>query len=275
MQSADQRIDLAFVLRWLWSHRRALIVGSVLGLAVAVVWALLAPEIYRAEVVVAEANAKGMSSGSLMGRLGGIASLAGINLEGDETGKQDRALLKSRRLAEEFIVRRKLLPILFTRASPKNTLWFGVRRLKERMLEIKEDTRTELITVTISARDAQQAADLANGYVALANEMARTRAIEEASSNVAYLQAQIAKTEVAELQRVLYQLVESETKTLMLASARPQYAFRVIDPAVKPGMRDSPKRAVMSLMGMLIGFLLGVAFVHMRGMFARLRQPQS
>src|SRR6185295_11200565 len=89
MQSADQRIVLAFVLRWLWSHRRALIVGSVLGLAVAVVWALLAPEIYRAEVVVAEANAKGMSSGSLMGRLGGIASLAGINLEGDETGKQD------------------------------------------------------------------------------------------------------------------------------------------------------------------------------------------
>lgn len=275
MQDADRRIDLVFIIRWLGRHRLTLIVCSAIGCAIAVVWALLAPEIYRSEVVVAEANVKNMASGGVMSQLGGIASLAGINIGGDETGKQDRALLKSRRLAEEFIQRRDLMPVLFKDKSPKNTLWFGVRRFKERMLEIREDTRTELITVTIKARDPRQAADLANSYVALANEVARTRAIEEASGNLAYLESQITKTEVAELQRVLYELVENETKTLMLANARPQYAFRVIDPAVKPDMRDSPKRAIMSLLGMVVGFLAGIGFVYARGLWTSIRRPES
>ena len=267
----DESIDFAYVVRWLWLHRLALAIGGVLGLAAAIVWGLNAREIFRAEVVVAEANVGGLGAGSLMNQLGGIAGLAGINIGVGETGRQDRALLRSRRLAEEFIVRNKLLPVLFPTPGENATLWFAVRRFKAQMVNVREDTRTELITVTMSAGDPDKAAEWANAYVALANELARTKAIDEASRNIAYLRTEIGKTEVAELQRVLYQLVESESKTLMLASARPQYAFTVIDPAVRPGMRDSPRRTVMALMGTFAGLLLGVAFVMARTLFARAR----
>lgn len=268
--SQDQGIDFAYVIRWAWAHRMALILSSVIGLAIAIALGLTAHEVYRAEVVAVEANKGSLGGGSLMNQIGGIAGFAGINIGGDEEGRQDRALLKSRRLAEEFIVRNKLLPVLFPGpdSGKNNSLWFGVRRFKAQMLTVKEDTRTELITVSMNAGDPDLAAKWANGYMALANELARAKAIEEASSNIAYLQSEIAKTEVSELRRVLYQLVESESKTLMLASARPQYAFSVVDPAVRPGMRESPRRAVMALLGLVAGMVFGVVFVIGRSVLA-------
>jgi LPS O-antigen subunit length determinant protein (WzzB/FepE family) len=272
MRPSEQNVDFAFVIRWLWGNKVSLVFGGVLGLAVAIGLALTAREIFRAEVVLAEANDASLAGG-LMSRLGGIAGIAGINLDGDDAGRHDRALLRSRRLAEEFVVRQKLLPVLTPDHDPEKaeTLWYAVRRFKGSMLSIREDSRTQLITVSMSAADPDKAAEWANAYVALTNEMARTRDIAQATRNITFLRSEIAKTEVAELQKVLYQLVESESKTLMLASARPEYAFSVVDPAVPPALRDSPKRAVMAIFGLVIGGLAGIVFVLARSLLARVR----
>jgi uncharacterized protein involved in exopolysaccharide biosynthesis len=59
------------------------------------------------------------------------------------------------------------------------------------------------------------------------------------------------------LRRVIYNLIENETKTLMLANAREEYAFAVVDPAVPPELRISPRRRVMVLVGLMLGLVLG------------------
>jgi uncharacterized protein involved in exopolysaccharide biosynthesis len=265
-------LDLASVIRWLWSHKFVLIATSLLGCGVAIMLGLRAPEIYRAETVVIEANKGGLGASSFMNQLGGIAGLAGINLDAGDSSHHDRALLRSRTLAATFIERNKLLPVLFPDPKSKNaTLWFGVQRFKGQMLGIREDTRTELITISMRARDPDKAAAWANAYVALANELARSTAIEESTRNIAYLRTEIAKTEVAELQRVLFQLVESESKTLMLANARPEYAFSIIDRAVRPDIRDSPQRTVMAIFGLVAGFLVGVFVIFCMGLLRRVR----
>jgi hypothetical protein len=97
-----------------------------------------------------------------------------------------------------------------------------------------------LTVVAIDWTDPATAAQWANGFVALANELLRTRALVESKRNIAYLNDQISKTDVVELRRVLYGLIESETKTLMLANGRPEYAFRVVDPAVPPELKTRP-----------------------------------
>ena len=86
---------------------------------------------------------------------------------------------------------------------------------------------------------------LANGLVGLANELLRTRALEEAQRNIAYLNAQADRTNEVELRRAIFNLIESETKTLMLANGRTEYAFRVVDPAVPPEdpFRSAPHTA--------------------------------
>ena len=105
--------------------------------------------------------------------------------------------------------------------------------------------------------DPVTAARWANGLVGLANELLRTRALEEAQRNIAYLNAQADRTNEVELRRAIFNLIESETKTLMLANGRTEYAFRVVDPAVPPEIRSGPHRTLLLVTGLLVGLLLG------------------
>jgi uncharacterized protein involved in exopolysaccharide biosynthesis len=105
--------------------------------------------------------------------------------------------------------------------------------------------------------------------VALANELVRTRTIDESERNIAYLNDQISRTNIVELQRVMYNLIETETKTLMLAKGRAEYAFTVVDPAVAPEVRTSPKRTLMVILGGALGGLLGCLVALARNIWSR------
>jgi LPS O-antigen subunit length determinant protein (WzzB/FepE family) len=65
----------------------------------------------------------------------------------------------------------------------------------------------------------------------------------------------------------MYNLIETETKTLMLANARVEYAFTVVDPAVAPEIRTSPKRKLIVLSGGVLGGLFGVFAVFVINIF--------
>lgn len=132
------------------------------------------------------------------------------------------------------------------------------------MLAIRENKSTGLTTVAISWKDPAIAARWANEFVALANEFMRARALDDASRNIAYLKKQITQTNVVDMQRVMYDLIESETKTLMLANARTEYAFTIVDPAVPPEIKISPKRAEMVFVGTLVGLIIGLIVVFVR-----------
>jgi uncharacterized protein involved in exopolysaccharide biosynthesis len=179
--------------------------------------------------------------------------------------------LKSRRLAEEFITRYKLMPVLNEGSTKPQTLWRTVETFRLSVLQIREDKRTGLAIVSIDWTNPELAARWANDYVALANEIIRGRELAESTRNVAYLNEQIAKTNVLELQRVMYSLVETETKNLMLANARKEYAFRVIDPAVQPLDRIRPKRTLMVLMGGVLGGVVGLMALFGHRFARRLR----
>jgi LPS O-antigen subunit length determinant protein (WzzB/FepE family) len=77
------------------------------------------------------------------------------------------------------------------------------------------------------------------------------------------------------VQHALYGLIESETKTLMLASARMDYAFTVIDPAVPPERKYSPRRSLIVLGGMLAGLAIGMMVAYFRSALARLRMSSA
>jgi|OpeIllAssembly_1097287.scaffolds.fasta_scaffold01947_4 uncharacterized protein involved in exopolysaccharide biosynthesis len=268
-QSADSTVDV----RSMWNLLRenlALIAGTTLaGILIATAIALTATPIFRAEVVVAEVEEPGGPL-ALAGQLGGLASLAGVNLGGLDGGaRRAAATLRSRSLAEEFVRKHQLLPELLRGSSKPPTLWLGVERFRRKVLSIREDSRTQLITVGVAWTDPADAARLANSYVSMADELLRARAIEDATRNIEYLNRQIAATTVVEVQRVMYKLVETETKTLMLANARREYAFTVVDPAVPPELRHYPRRTAMVVIGAIAGLLLGIAAVVLRRSIAR------
>lgn len=262
----DDELDLVSMLKSVWPYRLLLLGTSILGALIGLYIALTAVSMFRAETVITEVTDSGMSTaGSLANRLGAVASLAGVDIGGGTAASQEhQAVLRSRHLAEEFIKPAERMKELLQDQEEPQSLWFAVKRFRENVLSIRDDKRNGTTTIAMRWTDPATAARWANEYVALANEMIRARAIEEATRNIAYLSAEAAKTNVVELQRVMFGLVESETKKLMLANGRTEFAFTVVDPAVKPEVRVSPLRSVIVLVATFLGFIAGglIAFVH-------------
>ena len=50
----------------------------------------------------------------------------------------------------------------------------------------------------------------------------------------------------------------------MLAQVRPEYVFKTIDPAVVPEEKSEPKRALICVLGTLLGGMLSVLIVLVR-----------
>ena len=261
--AVDARGEVRFAAIWrVVVHRKYLVAALATAFTLAaVVLALTATPMYRADIVIMQVHQSsvGGAAGSVAAQLGEVASLAGVSLSsGMENSREPVAVLKSRDVIEKFIEKYRLLPTLFTGSSRHANMWFGVQEFASQILTIHEDPREGETTVSIRWKDPVIAARWANDFVALANELLRERDLQNASRDIAYLKDQIANTRDEELRLVLYNLMQSETKTLMLANERPDYAFMIIDAAAVPGQRVSPKRTLIVIAGLMAGILFGV-----------------
>jgi uncharacterized protein involved in exopolysaccharide biosynthesis len=255
-----REIDLISVWLLVWDHKYIVMATAVACALVATWMALVATPIFRAETTIAEVQDSGAGGlGAIAGQLGGLAGLAGINLGGNGQSRERSAILQSRHLVEEFVKRNNLIPVLFRNSKQPPSLWRAVQLFRKDVLLINEDKLKGTTTISMDWTDPVTAARWANGFVELANELVRVRAIDDASLSIEFLNKQISHTNVLEVQRVMYNLIEAQTKTLMLANVRKDYAFTVVDPAVPPENRISPKRTLMVAGGLLIGTLLGMA----------------
>jgi LPS O-antigen subunit length determinant protein (WzzB/FepE family) len=261
----DDEIDLWELWETLWSGRWLVIaITSVFTLG-GITYALLAQEWWKAEVVLAPVEKSGMSS--TLAQFGGLASLAGVDIGGSE-GAEPLAVLKSRELAREFIEEFDLMPVLFEDVEPSDDepldMRDAVKIFDEDVRAVADDKKTGLVTVTMRWKDADSAAEWANALVNRVNERMRRQALEEAERNVAYLQKEIATTTVVSLQQSMGRVLEGEMQKLMLARGNEEFAFKVIDRAVPPKLRDAPKRSLIAIVSMLAGGFLGVLVVFLR-----------
>lgn len=268
----NDEIDLIAVMRVLWEFKFVVIISIFFFVVGSIYVALTATSIFRADVVVAKVSDSNMSgAAALANSFGGLGSLMGVSFGQDGPGRQAQAVLESRRLAEEFVIRNDLLGAFSSGGGDQPTLWQGVKQFRELVLTIHVDDSEGLVTVSIDWPDPEVAALWANHYVALANELIRSHARDELERNIEYLNKKIEETDVVQLERVMYSLLETETKTLMLANARAEYAFTVIDPAVPPELRSSPKRKLIVLSGGALGLFFGVAAVFAFSIYRRIR----
>jgi uncharacterized protein involved in exopolysaccharide biosynthesis len=270
--SADDEIDLATLGRLIWGNKLLIGIVTVVGGIIAAEIAFTTTPVFRAEALIVQVHDKDLGNGGFANQLGAITSLVGVNLgQAGGNGQVSDAVLESRRLVEEFIKRNDLLPLLSAKAKKPPTLWLAVRDFKLGVLTIRKDMRKGVTSVAVVWTDPLIAARWANGLVALTNELIRNRAIDDATRNIAYLNQQLEHTNAVELRQALYDIIKSETKTLMLANGRDEYAFETVDPAVPPERKVGPHRAVMTLVGLALGGFLGTAIAFIRDRIRRHR----
>ena len=77
------------------------------------------------------------------------------------------------------------------------------------------------------------------------------------------------------MQQVFYQLIESETRTVMLANAQQEYVFKTVDPAVVPQEKSEPKRSLICIVATMLGGMLGVFIVFVRAFIRTDKNEQA
>lgn len=264
-------ISLRQVWQILWQGKGVIIAATVAFAIGSVTYALLAKEVFRAEVLLVPATEQ--SAPMLGGQLGGIAALAGVSV-GDGKDVEALAVLQSRKFARDFIEQLDLLPVFFEKDWDADTnRWLqedsadapdvrdGVKFFHEEILSVSEARSTGLVTLAVEWTDPDIAAAWAGILVQRLNDRLREKALQEAETNVAYLQSEMASTTLVTLQESIGRLLESELPKLMLAKGNEEFAFKIVDPAVSPKHRVRPKRALTAVIGTILGGLLGMFIV--------------
>jgi len=242
--------------------------------------AFLTTPVYRARVVMipAQSTESAGGLGAMVGDLGGLAALAGLNIGGNEATVEALALLRSRQFADDFIAQERLLQRFFARKwdSEHNqwrvsgvdvpTDWDAWKYFDRKVRFVGEDKKTGLVTLDVNWQDRHEAADWANQLVDRLNEAMRTRAIAESEASIQLLQKELAATEVVALQQAIARLIETQVKRRTMATVRPEFVFRVVDPASAPDADDfiRPKRVLYLVAGPVCGFLVAFFLILLR-----------
>ena len=158
--------------------------------------------------------------------------------------------------------------------SHKPTDWDLVKAFRENHLNVSENKDSGMITVSVKSLSPPAAQQWAEWLVADINEHMRREDVAEASARIDYLEDKLNDTNVAGMQQVFYQLIESETRTVMLANAQQEYVFETVDPAVVPQEKSEPKRPLIAIVATMLGGMLGVFIVFIRA-FIRSGKQES
>lgn len=300
----DDEIDLRELFSVIWQGKW-LIAGVTLVFAVAsVVIALMLPNIYKSEALLAPASEEQGAGGlaGLASQFGGLASMAGINLGGNGgTDKTQLAIevLKSRQFIGDFIEKHQILPELMAVDKwnmADNSLSFypeiynqqsktWVREVKPpfkskpslqeahkeflKIFTVNKDNDNGMVTITVEHQSPYIAKQWVDWLVSDINLTMKERDVAEATRSTEFLNKQIELTNVADIRTILYKLVEEQAKTIMFAEVRDEYVFKSIDPAFLPEEKAKPKRALICVLGTMLGGMLAVIMVFIRHFIRR------
>jgi uncharacterized protein involved in exopolysaccharide biosynthesis len=277
----DDEITLGDIIGVLRKRKLGMTLAALIGLGLGTAYFIYAPPWFRAEVLLKPSEQKNSGSSS-SDAAGALASLTGINLNSGNMTAEPMAILTSREFLGKFITDHNLMPVLFkkrwdaqtnswkkSRIFPPPDLRDAEGYFKTQMVEVQENKKTGLVTLTLDWKDPNAAADWANELVQRVNDRMRQRAIKESEYNVHFLEQELAAANIVPLQQSIGRVLEDELQKLMLAKGNLEYSFRVVDPAQPPRHPIGLPRPMYILLGLVIGLALYVTAVVTRYILAR------
>jgi uncharacterized protein involved in exopolysaccharide biosynthesis len=297
----SDEIDLRELWRAIWQGKWVIIAVTTVFAIGSVVYALSLPNEYKSTAILAPAS-QGSSAGGLAklaGQFGGLASLAGINLGG--AGGEDKVsiameIIKTWGFLEDFIDKNNIAPQVFAAKGwrresnsiiydkdiydPVNNKWLNkldenegksakpsgwelYEEFKDRV-SITQDKKSGLVKLSVEYYSPLLAKEWTDKLVYSINAHIQNQDRKEALKNIEYLNKKIQETNIAGMQSVFYQLIEEQTKTLMLAEVSDEYVFKVLSYSKVAEVKSKPKRALIIVLGVILSGMLAVFIVLIR-----------
>lgn len=289
---SNDDIDLRGLFREFW--RGKWFIGGVAGLftVVAMVVAINLPNEYKATILLSPASTSGSSALSrLAGQFGGLAALAGVNLGSQPEGDKTTAaieVLKSWSFQEQFVRANQLEVSLVaakgwdssTRQLVIDTDIFDVKQGKwvkkfesvdgkvtepsgwelyktlRKRISVNHDKKTGLVSVSFEYYSPHLAKEWLEKIILAVNKHLQEQDRADAAKSIEYLKIKMNGTDLTEMRSVFAQLIEEQMKSLMLADVSDEYALKTLGPAKVPEEKSRPKRALICVVGAVLGGIL-------------------
>jgi capsular polysaccharide biosynthesis protein len=294
----NDEIDFSVLFAILWRAKWFIISCTLFFAIVGGIYAFMKPDIYRADVLLTPTTADTTSQlESVASRFGGLASLAGINVGNGYSGVQKALyaiqVLQSRKFIGNFILKHNLLvPLMAAEGwnkeseeliynsdiyDVKNSQWVSeegrvikpkllvaIHYFKREILQIDIDTKTEMITISVDFYSPYISQQWVNWLVEDLNHEIRLQDMTDAQNSINYLNQQVLQTSLADTRSMLYQLVEQQTKKLMLTEVHQEYVLKTVDPAVVATGPVKPRRLLIIAIACVLGGFIAVLIVFVR-----------
>lgn len=299
-QPYGREIDFIAVWRAVLSGKWVILGATLLFSVISVFYALSLPNMYKSTAVLAPAQSSSFGEfPGVAGQLGGLASLAGFNAIGQGGTKAAEAIeiLQSWSFIEEFIRENKIAPQVFAvtgwDAGSRELIYDSEKfdvvskawnlhsadGFKKQgptswelyktfigFLSVSSDKSSGFTSLTIEYYSPEIAKAWVDALIVKINTKLKAKDAIQAKANIGFLKAQIEQTSIASMQSVFYDLLEEQTKKLMLAEGAPEYVFRTVSDARASEEKSKPKRVLLCILGAIFGGTLGAGIVLVRGM---------
>ncbi len=271
------------------------VIGLITSIAsiLVVTYSLYLPNIYKSTAILVPVESSDGINGALKS-YSGLASLAGVSLPPQAVeSNATKAMEKIRSLSffQDNILPNIYLPELMAVESwhpssnelkfneniydTKSNTWVREYKYPQKQvpsaqesfkefsqhLSFNENKQTGFITVSIKHQSPYVAREWVDLLINQINAFYREKDRNEAEKSVAYLNTQIVKTSFTEIKQVVAALLQQETQKLTLIEANEAYVFDYIDPPVVMERKSEPYRALICLLGAIIGGIFGIVVV--------------
>lgn len=275
-------IDLRELWEILWRGKLWIAVTTMLFGIAGVLYSLSLPNMYTSEGIYAPTKQQGAANG-LISQYGGLAAVAGLNLNGGRNTDVDQAmaLIRSWSFLENLVEQNKLASLVLAVKGwdqhsrkiiwnekiydPNSGSWrelkdnksvpssYDVYRQLSEMVAVSVDSKTGMVSIAVTHYSPEVAAEWVKLLVSAINTHFQVRDISETKDNIAYLEAKIAETGIAGMQSVFYGMIESQLKTLMLAEVSDEYLLKeVVGPKVAE-IKSKPRRTIICALFVVLG----------------------
>lgn len=287
----DDEIDVRELFSTLWLNKKFILILTGIFAVLSVIYSLSLTNLYTSQALLVPTSLNSNSTSQYKA----LASVAGVNL-GDSSPDVTLAIafINSKKIIRQLIKHESFLPDLMAAKKwhiksnsiiydddlydKKNKKWvrevdFPFQQvpseqeafaLFSKQINISEDKKNQLVTLSVEHISPSVAQQWAEWIIDEANMMVANLRIEEAESSINYLNEQIKLTPYAELRTLFFNLIQQNTQNMMLAKVSKQYALTIIDPPLIPEIKSNPKRALICILGTLLGGMLSLLIILVR-----------
>ena len=285
--SLDNEIDLAELFSIIWNKKLFISIFTSIAALISVLYALYLPNIYTSSSLLAPTT-EDNSLSSQLGSFSGLAGLAGVSLPAGNISNSQIAVKRIESFeffSKYFLPNIKLEDLMAVDEwdAKNNTVVYDdsefnstsnewsrkpsdQKAYKEykRALSISQEELTGLVYLSMKHKSPVVAQNWVDTIIYNINECMREIDKQDAQNSIDFLNESLKNTNSQSIKVVFAKLMESQTQTLMLASSNDAYVFKTINSPIVPEDKSSPSRALICILGTLLGGILSILIVLFR-----------